>query len=402
MTAIAKFVFANPIVAILLTLGLGYLFGKVKIKSFTVGATVGTLLVAILISFLLSSYGKFTFDDTMKTLFFSLFTYAIAYEVGPSFLSGLKEAGAKVAILSVFLFIIALGTSIGVFYLFHISAGEAAGIDAGALTQSAVLGTAQDALQSAGVSSIVASKFASNMAIAYALTYVFGTVGVIIFIKNITPAILHVKLNDASMEKAEKIGHDTSHLDHPDANDDSVQTDIAMLALGILVGILLGSIKVKIGGIPLTLGSGGGTLFSGLFFGWLHSKKRNIGDLPKSTRWFLKSFGLNVFIATVGLGAGAEFLSAIKSMGVNVILIGAIISIVPPVLSLIFGRYVLKMHPVDIIGALCGAQTISAALNAIGEEADTGAYTIAFTPAYAIGNILLTIIGPIIVGLLIH
>ena len=87
------FLLNNPALAIFFCLGLGYLLGKVKIKSFVIGATVGTLAAGLLLSLALSPAGAFKISGVVKTLFFSLFIFAIGYEVGPSFFASLKVRG---------------------------------------------------------------------------------------------------------------------------------------------------------------------------------------------------------------------------------------------------------------------------------------------------------------------
>ena len=87
-------------------------------------------------------------------------------------------------------------------------------------------------------------------------------------------------------------------------------------------------------------------------------------------------------------------------MGVQVLLIGAVISILPHVITLFFSKYVLKLNAIDNIGSLTGAGTINAALNAVSEETQSSVFSISFTPAYAIGNVLLTIMVPLVVALL--
>lgn len=182
--------------------------------------------------------------------------------------------------------------------------------------------------------------------------------------------------------------------------DEGTQTDVSYLSLGIVLGILIGSIMITIKAIPITLGTGGGSLFAGLLFGWWQDKHPNLGHIPSSVRWLLKSLGLNLFIACVGLTAGAAFLPAMKQMGWMVLILGIIVSIVPFVATLFFGRYVLKLNTVDNIGSLCGSGTITAALNAVTEEQGSSIFAIGYTPTYAVGNILITVMGPLLVALL--
>ena len=553
---IAHYLIANPVISIFVCLALGYLIGKLKIKSFTIGATVGTLLVGLLISLVFKGAGTYQIDGTVKTIFFSLFIFAIGYEVGPSFFASLKSSGLKIIILSLFFAVAAFVVSIVLFKAFGIGAGEAGGILAGSLTQSAILGTADSTMK--GMLSGTELKTAeSQMAIAYALTYVFGTVGVVVFLKNGAAKLIGVNLTDTVKKKIEQTnfhesssentvvgnikarafciengaefigktigsveeqyGDDltitqiirngkkvnlasdvqllegdtvtiiglldavlhfeapgmketddsealkldvikqeivlTNHfsldvikhlsengiviserkrdnnvlsenqalkaLDHltlvgPKAliakvvkklgyvKDTGTETDVSFISMGLVVGLLIGAISFVVSGIPITLGSGGGALIGGLLFGYYQDKHSNYGLMPKATRWFCKSVGLNLFIAIVGLTSGASFLSALQSMGVKVLLIGVLVTILPHIASVYFGRFVLKLDAVDIIGALCGAGTCTAALNGVVEEYESSIFAVAYTPGYAMGNILLTVLGPLVVAMCIH
>ena len=553
---IAHYLIANPVISIFVCLALGYLIGKLKIKSFTIGATVGTLLVGLLISLVFKGAGTYQIDGTVKTIFFSLFIFAIGYEVGPSFFASLKSSGLKIIILSLFFAVAAFVVSIVLFKAFGIGAGEAGGILAGSLTQSAILGTADSTMK--GMLSGTELKTAeSQMAIAYALTYVFGTVGVVVFLKNGAAKLIGVNLTDTVKKKIdqtnfhesssentvvgnikarafciengaefigktigsveEQYGDDltitqiirkgkkvnlasdvqllegdtvtiiglldavlhfeapgmketddsealkldvikqeivlTNHfsldvikhlsengiviserkrdnnvlsedqalkaLDHltlvgPKAliakvvkklgyvKDTGTETDVSFISMGLVVGLLIGAISFVVSGIPITLGSGGGALIGGLLFGYYQDKHSNYGLMPKATRWFCKSVGLNLFIAILGLTSGASFLSALQSMGVKVLLIGVLVTILPHIASVYFGRFVLKLDAVDIIGALCGAGTCTAALNGVVEEYESSIFAVAYTPGYAMGNILLTVLGPLVVAICIH
>lgn len=553
---IAHYLIANPVISIFVCLALGYLIGKLKIKSFTIGATVGTLLVGLLISLVFKGAGTYQIDGTVKTIFFSLFIFAIGYEVGPSFFASLKSSGLKIIILSLFFAVAAFVVSIVLFKAFGIGAGEAGGILAGSLTQSAILGTADSTMK--GILSGTELKTAeSQMAIAYALTYVFGTVGVVVFLKNGAAKLIGVNLTDTVKKKidqtnfhesssentvvgnikarafciengAEFIGKTigsveeqygdnltitqiirkgkkvnlasdvqllegdtvtiiglldavlhfeapgmketddsealkldvikqeivlTNHfsldvikhlsengiviserkrdnnvlsedqalkaLDHLTlvgpkdliakvvkklgyVKDTGTETDVSFISMGLVVGLLIGAISFVVSGIPITLGSGGGALIGGLLFGYYQDKHSNYGLIPKATRWFCKSVGLNLFIAIVGLTSGASFLSALQSMGVKVLLIGVLVTILPHIASVYFGRFVLKLDAVDIIGALCGAGTCTAALNGVVEEYESSIFAVAYTPGYAMGNILLTVLGPLVVAICIH
>ena len=73
-------------------------------------------------------------------------------------------------------------------------------------------------------------------------------------------------------------------------------------------------------------------------------------------------------------------------------------TLVPLLVAFVFGRFVLKLNPVILLGAICGGQTVAAALNAVNEETDSATPVLGFTVTYAISNVLLAVWGPIIVA----
>ena len=81
------------------------------------------------------------------------------------------------------------------------------------------------------------------------------------------------------------------------------------------------------------------------------------------------------------------------------LVVGFVVATVPHVAALLFGRYVLKMNPLILLGACAGAGTVTAALRAIQDEAGSKVPVLGYTVPYAIGNILLTAWGPVIVML---
>jgi AspT/YidE/YbjL antiporter-like protein len=176
------------------------------------------------------------------------------------------------------------------------------------------------------------------------------------------------------------------------------QSDLAFHALGIVLGTLLGLVSVNVFGIPATLGVGGGVLVAGLCFGWVHTRYPVFGSLPQPAQWILSEFGLSAFAAAVGLSAGPKAVTAIQQEGISLLVAGIIVTLVPLIVALYFGRFILKLHPVVLLGALCGGQTVAASLSAANEEADSMTPVLGFTVTYAIANVLLAIWGPIIVA----
>jgi putative transport protein len=192
----------------------------------------------------------------------------------------------------------------------------------------------------------------------------------------------------------ERVGKALGYIERP-----SSESDIVFLGLGIFVGGLVGLLTLNVAGIPLTLTTSGGALIMGLVFGWLRSVHPTFGRIPEAALWIFDTVGLAVFIGIVGLTAGPTFVSGLKETGPSLLLVGFVVAVLPHVISLLFGYHVLKMNPVILLGACAGAGTITAALRAIQDEANSKLPVLGYTVPYAVGNILLTAWGPVIVAL---
>ena len=190
----------------------------------------------------------------------------------------------------------------------------------------------------------------------------------------------------------ERAGKALGYIERP-----SEATDVVFLGLGIVVGGLLGVLSVKIGGVPLSLTASGGALIMGLVFGWLRSVRPTFGRIPEAALWVFDTVGLATFIGVVGLAAGPSFVNGLRQTGPSLLLVGLVVAVTPHLAALFFGRNVLKMNPVILFGASSGAGTVTAALRAIQDEAQSKLPVLGYTVPYAIGNILLTAWGPVIV-----
>ncbi|MNH21475.1 Aspartate/alanine antiporter [compost metagenome] len=177
------------------------------------------------------------------------------------------------------------------------------------------------------------------------------------------------------------------------------KSDIAIHALGLVVGSLLGMLSTHIGIIPVELGVGGGVLLVGLLIGWYNSRHPDFGALPPAAQWAFSEFGLTAFGAVVGLLAGPAALAAIETQGLALLVSGAAVTLIPPLVTLYFGYYVLRLHPLILFGALAGAQTEAASMNKILEQSGSNTPVIGFTVCYAISNVLLAVCGPVIIAL---
>ena len=547
----------DPEIAVFLAIALGVFVGRIHIGSFHLGSVAGALLMGLLI-------GQIGLEVPvgLKSVFFVMFIYAVGFKSGPEFFGSLNRGTLKLVLLSVVLCGTALGAILLMYSVFDFDAGFTAGLGAGALTDTAIMGTATSAINQLTIDAAAKAQLNSHMAIAYAITYLFGTIGLIVFVGSIAPKLLGVNLRESARGLELELGiakeeeaitvpytrmvvrahqvasngqadgqriidfeklHDSltvervvragqiierdenfvltagdvlgvyalrnavgllSHwvgpeIDHPDslsfptrevdivltsaefagktiheakirlASDgrlgcfvntisrqgydlpllpntvlrrgdvltltgrtvsveaiakrlgrirkNNYKSDIAMHTLGMVLGSLLGLLSTHVGMIPVELGIGGGVLVAALVIGWYNSRHPEIGALPPAAQWAFSEFGLTAFGAVVGLLAGPAAFAAMKEQGLALLLSGAVVTILPPLVALYFGRYVLRLHPMILFGALAGAQTEAASMNKIIEQSGSNTPVIGFTVCYAISNVLLAVCGPIIV-----
>ena len=158
-------------------------------------------------------------------------------------------------------------------------------------------------------------------------------------------------------------------------------------------------LSVKVGSIPLTLGGGGGALIAGLVCGWLRSRRPTMGAMPPAAQQTLSDLGLGGFIAAIGLGNGHAAWVAIQAHGLLLVGMGLVVTLVPLIVATLFAHHVLRMNPVITCGALAGAMTVDAAVTGACEIAESQTPVLGVAVPYAVGNVVLTVLGPIIVAL---
>lgn len=190
-----------------------------------------------------------------------------------------------------------------------------------------------------------------------------------------------------------------SHIGYPDRPTNA--TDLVFLGLAIFIGGIIGAITIHAGGIPISLSTSGGALISGLFFGWLRSRRPTFGAIPQSSVWLLNNLGLNMFIAVIGISAGPTFIPGIKQVGVMLFVAGILATTLPLLLSMFIGAKVFKFHPAINLGCCAGGRTTTAALGAIQDSLQSTLPAMGYTITYAIGNTMLILSGVAMVLLMI-
>ncbi len=174
------------------------------------------------------------------------------------------------------------------------------------------------------------------------------------------------------------------------------ETNMATFAFGIALGALVGALALDVKGIPVGLGMAGGLLASGIFVGWLNATRPTFGRFPEAARWILMEFGLMVFIAGVGLQAGGQVVETFLKAGPGLILASILVVAGPLLLGYAFGRKVLRLPPVLLMGALTGAMTSAAAMSLVNREANSSIPALGYTGTYAFANVILTLAGTLI------
>lgn len=192
---------AYPEIAIFLALGIGYWIGGKSFKGFSLGAVTSTLLVAIGIGIL-----GVKISPNVKSVFFLMFLFAVGYGVGPQFVRGVAKDGLPQAIFAVVMALLSLGAAVVAAILAGYDLGSAAGLFAGSQTISASMGLATDAINRLGRSPEETQALLDAMPIAYAVTYIFGTVGSAIVLAQIGPKLLGIDLVAACKAYELKLG----------------------------------------------------------------------------------------------------------------------------------------------------------------------------------------------------
>jgi putative transport protein len=175
-------------------------------------------------------------------------------------------------------------------------------------------------------------------------------------------------------------------------------TDFVAMGWAIFIGALVGAaLSFRYGGVVLSIGSSVGTLAAGIVTGYLRSVRPLFGRIPDEAIKFMQSFGLAGFVAMAGIGAGPHFVAAVRESGLSLLLGGAVITVVPLFAGLWFGRKVLKLNPLALLGALAGAQTFTAGLAAVQEKSQSPVAVVGYSAAYPVAQIVLTAWGTVIV-----
>lgn len=208
MEWLAKIFTRNPEMGVYLAVGIGYLIGRFKFRGVGLGVVTGSLLGGIVIG----NFFSVPVSDQAKAIVFLLFLFGIGYSVGPSFFQNLSGDGWRWILLGVFVPVVGLFTAYGVARFLGLDPGYSAGLLSGSLTESPVIGTASEAIRGLSLPEEQKQQLIGHVAVADAICYIFGTLGVIWCCSSLGPKLLRIDLRAESKKVEESLGIKRSKL----------------------------------------------------------------------------------------------------------------------------------------------------------------------------------------------
>ncbi|MEP6503366.1 MAG: aspartate-alanine antiporter, partial [Betaproteobacteria bacterium] len=199
---------AEPLLALFLTVSLGYFVGRFKVGNFTLGGIAGTLLVGVVIGQL-----GVAIDPGIKAIFFALFIYAVGFQGGPQFFHALNRRSLNQLASSFVMCVTGLACVLLAAWAFGLDRGMAAGLAAGGLTQSAIIGTAGDAISHLGLSPEAMKSMQTNVAVGYAVCYIFGSLGPILMVTWFLPMVMKWDIRGEAVKLAASLSGGKLELD---------------------------------------------------------------------------------------------------------------------------------------------------------------------------------------------
>lgn len=173
------------------------------------------------------------------------------------------------------------------------------------------------------------------------------------------------------------------------------RTSFLPVAFGIAVGILIGAFAIPLGSLHFKLGVTGGVLLASIFLSWKGKVAGVIWNLSSSANQILRQFGLLMFLTPVGLKAGESLVPAIQEHGAVLFLYGAVITLIPMIITVLVGRFILKINFLSILGALTGGMTSTPGLSAADSMTESEAPQIAYAAVYPFSLVLIIVIAEI-------
>lgn len=206
LTWLETFLVRYPELTLFLVIAAGYWIGGFKVGAFSVGPVTGALFAGLLVG----HFAPVPVSSMTKSFLFLLFLFGIGYSVGPQFLQAMRRGGMKPMMLAIVVSVTGLATALAVAKFLQLDAGFAAGLMSGALTQSAAMGTATDAVNGLPLPDIERARLVAHIAVADAVCYIFGYAGVILFLSEVAPKLLGIDLRAEAEKLEDELGMNRS------------------------------------------------------------------------------------------------------------------------------------------------------------------------------------------------
>ena len=339
----------TTVLMLAISIFLGLLLGKIKVKGITLGIT-WVLFVGIG----LSAVGVACNHDMLhiiKEFGLILFVTAVGLQVGPGFFRSFKKGGLAMNIMALVNVALGVGITVIIAKMANQELTDMAGVYTGAITNTPGLSAAQQAEGDLGIEGA-----SERLAAGYAVAYPLAVVGMIVSCL-LLRWFCRIDLKKEPTEEGQTSQTSpTSQTGQP-----SKKGGILLIPIFIIIalGIVLGSIPIPVGmKAPVKLGLAGGPLIVALIAGWLGVKKGwyTTDFTDGQGVHMLREVGIALFLAGVGLGAGQAFVATVQTHYMWVVY-GVIITMVPPILVTLFGRLVLHLNYYTLMGFIGGSHT---------------------------------------------
>ena len=176
------------------------------------------------------------------------------------------------------------------------------------------------------------------------------------------------------------------------------ETDLISLASGLVLGIVVGSLKLTLGSKSISLGLAGGPLLVGLILGQLGHIGPIVPRIPRAARFLLAEIGLALFLAQAGAQAGSEFVAVIRQHGIALPLTAIAIVVTPLLVGWLVARFVLRLDLWEMCGGICGAMTSTPGLGAVTSSVDSSVPATSYAAVYPLALLLVTILAPVLIA----
>ncbi len=392
---------------------MGYLIGRITIKGVSLG-DAGVFIIALLFGalfFSVSDAGELLFAASSKPYDFSsglsiieslglvLFVTSVGYIAGPKFFGNFKKNFKSYVLLGLVIILAGGLAAVGCIY-----AGELFGYGATIENQDGfvamIVGLLSGSLTStpafSAAKATVAEEYTGLVSVGHGIAYIFGVVGVVIFVQIIP------KLCKANMEEERAKIAIKAEKDEKKASLKLFEIDhlgIAGFSLAAILGTIIGQIKIPLSsagleGTCFSLTTTGGCLLMSLILGHFGRFGR-VSIMPtQSTLKLFRELGLVLFLVGAGIPGGAEFVANFDPM---YFVYGIVMTIVPLILGYLFAKYVLKLSLLNNLGSITGGMTSTPALGTLIGVAGTEDVAAAYAATYPIALIAVVLVSQFIV-----